>query len=58
MFRRAWFVLLATAVLLGLVAVLAVAHLRLRAASSRLPERGTVSETVAGCPARVRNRRS
>ena len=40
MVRRAWFLLLAAAVLLGLVAVLTVAHLRLRAASSRLPERG------------------
>ena len=53
MIRRAWFVLLATAVLLVLAAVLALTHLRLRAGSSRLPERGSVVETVAGCPARV-----
>jgi penicillin amidase len=48
-----WFVLLAIAVLLGVAAVLAITHLRMRAATSRLPERGTVREVVAGCPARV-----
>ena len=53
MIRRAWFVLLAIPVLLGVVAVLALTHLRMRAASSRLPERGSVTETVVGCPARV-----
>jgi penicillin amidase len=53
MIRRAWFVLLAIAILLGVVAVLALTHLRMRAASSRLPERGSVTETVVGCPARV-----
>jgi penicillin amidase len=53
MVRRAWFVLLAITVLLGLVAVLALTHLRMRAASSRLPERGSVTETLVGCPARV-----
>jgi penicillin amidase len=53
MIRRAWFVLLAIAVLLGVVAVLALTHLRMRAASSRLPERGSVTENVVGCPARV-----
>ena len=53
MIRRAWFVLLAIAVLLGVLAVLALTHLRMQAASSRLPERGSVTETVVGCPARV-----
>ena len=53
MIRRVWFILLAVTVLLGVVAVLALTHLRMRAASSRLPERGTVTETVVGCPARV-----
>ena len=53
MIRRVWFILLAITVLLGVVAVLALTHLRMRAASSRLPERGTVTETVVGCPARV-----
>ncbi len=53
MIRRAWFLLLATAVLLGVVAVLVLTHLRMRAASSRLPERGFVTENVVGCPARV-----
>ena len=53
MIRRVWFILLAITVLLGVVAVLALTHLRMRAASSRLPERGTVTETLVGCPARV-----
>ena len=53
MIRRAWFLLLAIAVLLGVVAVLAMTHLRMRAAASRLPERGSVTETVDGCPGRV-----
>ena len=53
MIRRVWFILLAITVLLGVVAVLALTHLRMRAASSRLPERGTFTETLVGCPARV-----
>ena len=53
MIRRAWFVLLAIAVFLVLAAVLALTHLRVRAASSRLPERGSVTENVVGCPAQV-----
>jgi penicillin amidase len=51
--RRAWFVLLAVVVLLGVVTVLALTHLRVRAAASRLPERGSVREIVSGCPAQV-----
>jgi penicillin amidase len=51
--RRAWFVLLAVAVLLGLTAVLALTHLRLRTAASRLPERGSMTDVIKGCPARV-----
>jgi penicillin amidase len=51
--RRIWYVLPAIAVLLGVAAVLAVTHLRVRAAASRLPERGSVTEVVAGCPAQV-----
>jgi len=53
MIRRLWFVLLATLVLLGVMAVVALTHLRMRAASSRLPERGSFTETVVGCPAQV-----
>lgn len=53
MIRRVWFVLLAIAVLLGLAAVLSLTHLRMRAAASRLPERGSVKEVVADCPAPV-----
>ena len=53
MIRRAWFLPLAIVVSLGVVAVLALTHLRMRAASSRLPESGSVTETVVGCPARV-----
>lgn len=53
MIRRAWFVPLAIAVLLGLAAVLCLTHLRMRASTSRLPERGSVTETVSGCPAPV-----
>ena len=45
--------LLAIVVLLGLATVFALTHLRMRAAASRLPERGSVREIVAGCPARV-----
>jgi penicillin amidase len=51
--RRVWFVLLSIAVLLGVAAVLAITHLRVRAGTSRLPERGSVTEIVAGCPAPV-----
>lgn len=53
MIRRVWFVLLAIAVMLVLAAVLSLTHLRIRAAASRLPERGSVREVIAGCPARV-----
>ncbi len=53
MIRRVWFVLLAVVVALGLVAVLSLTHLRVRAAASRLPERGSVTEVVADCPAQV-----
>jgi hypothetical protein len=51
--RRVWFVLLAIVVLLGVALVVALTHLRVRAATSRLPERGSMVEVVAGCPARV-----
>jgi penicillin amidase len=51
--RRVWFVLLAAIVMLGVAAVVALTHLRVRAATSRLPERGSKTEVVAGCPARV-----
>jgi penicillin amidase len=51
--RRVWFVMSAIAVLVVLGGVLALAHLRARSAVSRLPERGTVKEIVAGCPASV-----
>jgi penicillin amidase len=51
--RRIWYVLPAIAVLLVVAVVLAVTHLRVRAAASRLPERGSVAEVVAGCPARI-----
>lgn len=53
MIRRGWFVVMACAVAVVLVGVLALTHLRLRAASSRLPERGSQVEEVEGCPARV-----
>ena len=53
MIRRAWFLMLACFVLLLLTGVLGLAHLRTRAAASRLPERGSFSQTVPGCPARV-----
>ena len=53
MIRRVWFVLLAAIVMLGVAAVVALTHLRVRAATSRLPERGSKTEVVAGCPARV-----
>ena len=53
MIRRVWFVMSAIAVLVVLGGVLALAHLRARSAVSRLPERGTVKEIVAGCPASV-----
>lgn len=46
--------LLAIAVLLGATAVLTITYLRVRVAVSRLPERGSVTEVVAGCPSRVR----
>jgi penicillin amidase len=53
MIRRVWFVMLAICVLLVVAAVLAITHLRARSAASRLPERGSVSEVIVGCPARV-----
>jgi len=53
MIRRVWFLMLACLVLLLLVGVLGLAHLRGRAAASRLPDRGSFVQTVSGCPARV-----
>ncbi len=53
MIRRAWFLMLASCVMLLLIVVLGLAHLRTRASSSRLPERGSFSQKVPGCPARV-----
>ena len=53
MIRRVWFVLLAIVVLLGVTVVFGLTHLRVRAATSRLPERGSMTEVVEGCPARV-----
>ncbi len=53
MIRRAWFLLTACGVLLLLIGVLGLANLRMRSASSRLPERGSVVESIPGCPARV-----
>jgi penicillin amidase len=53
MIRRVWFLMLACVVGLMLVGVLGLAHLRVRAAESRLPERGSYVDTVPGCPARV-----
>jgi len=53
MIRRAWFLMLACFVLLLLTGVLGLAHLRARAAASRLPERGSFTQVVPGCPARV-----
>jgi len=53
MIRRAWFVMLASFVFFLLIGVLGLAHLRTRAAASRLPERGSFVEAVPGCPARV-----
>ena len=53
MIRRVWFLMLALVVALLLVGVLGLAHLRVRAAASRLPERGSVVDTLPGCPARV-----
>jgi penicillin amidase len=53
MTRRAWFLILASVAAVVLIAVLGLTHLRIRTASSRFPERGTVSERIPGCPARV-----
>ncbi len=53
MVRRGWFLVLAGVVTVVAVAVLALAHLRHRAADSRLPERGSLVEEIPGCPARV-----
>ena len=53
MIRRGWFVVLALGLAVLLVMVFGLAHLRVRVASSRLPERGLSVQTVAGCPALV-----
>ena len=53
MIRRVWFLMLACVVALLVVGVLGLAHLRVRAAASRLPERGSFVDVVPGCPARV-----
>ncbi len=53
MIRRVWFLMLALVVALLLVGVLGLAQLRARSAASRLPERGSIIETLPGCPARV-----
>jgi penicillin amidase len=42
--------MLAVMVFLLLFSVLIIVHLRARVAASRLPERGTATESVAGCP--------
>jgi len=53
MVRRAWFVALAFVVAVLVVGVLGLAQLRVRAAASRLPERGEIVDAVPNCPARV-----
>jgi len=53
MIRRSWFLVLALSVAVLLFLVLGLAHLRLRAAESRLPERGRSARAVKGCPALV-----
>ncbi len=52
MIRRGWFVVLMLAVLPLVVTVLGLTHLRARSASSRLPERGLITEIAPRCPAR------
>ena len=53
MIRRGWFLILACFVLILGLGVLVLVHLRLRAANSRLPERGTRTVQVGNCPAAV-----
>ena len=53
MIRRPWFIMLSGVVLLVVICVLSLIHLRVRAAASRLPERGRVVESLPGCPAKV-----
>jgi penicillin amidase len=48
--RKFWFLALACAVLVLLVTTIVVVVLRVRVASSRLPERGTVVERLPTCP--------
>jgi penicillin amidase len=48
--RKFWFLALSVAVAVLACTALLVIDLRLRSASSRLPERGAVVERVAGCP--------
>ena len=53
MIRRGWFVALSLVVAVLLLLVLGLAHLRVRVAASRLPERGLSIQAVDGCPALV-----
>jgi len=53
LFRKIWFVTLCCAVTGLAVVVGMLVHVRIRAASSRLPDRGRVVEEVAGCPSDV-----
>ncbi len=53
MIRRGWFVALTIGLAVLLVMVFGLAYLRVRVASSRLPERGLSLQTVDGCPALV-----
>lgn len=53
MIRRGWFLTLSAGVALGLVAVLVLGLVRFRVAASRLPERGTRTQVLDGCPAEV-----
>jgi penicillin amidase len=48
--RRLWFLALCGVVAALVLTALIVIDLRVRSASSRLPERGSVVESVAGCP--------
>ena len=50
MARKLWFLALCGVVAVLVVTALIVVNLRLRSASSRLPERGSVVESVGGCP--------
>ncbi len=51
--KRPWFIALLVIVAAVLLLAVVMGNLRLRSAGSRLPERGTVVEPVAGCPAPV-----